>query len=233
MGRVGSIFDPARTQLDSVRWMVEGPEIDRQRQLVKSVSGLGSVRSVQRAAGFCKRRWNLQKLSTFAPKTAEISLDLLESLRISPNMVKISWKSAWISLNVAEFHQVWSRSRRNQLGSPRISPYLTKYGRDLAGSPRIWAWSCQSCWICILHQLGRVAQVLRRKPATWPRQRRSRARKPIPDRRERRFELKSSRFVGPANLGQVWIALPYIIISTFQPLLPSKTQNTWKKFLGC
>ena len=90
MGRAGSIFDPARTQLDSVRWMVEGPETDRQRQLVKSVSGLGSVRSVQRAAGFCKRRWNLQKLSTFAPKTAEISLDLLESLRISPNMVKIS-----------------------------------------------------------------------------------------------------------------------------------------------
>ena len=89
MGRVGSIFDPARTQLDSVRWMVEGPETDRQRQLVKSVSGLGSVRSVQRAAGFCKRRWNLQKLSTFAPKTAEISLDLLESLRISPNMVEI------------------------------------------------------------------------------------------------------------------------------------------------
>ena len=62
-----------------------------------------------------------QKLSTFSPKIAEISLDLLESRRISPNMVEISWKSAWISSNLA----------RNQFGSPRISSDFTKYGRDL------------------------------------------------------------------------------------------------------
>ena len=69
--------------------MAEGLKTDRRRQSVESISGLGSVRSVQRVTGFCKRRRNLQKLSTFAPKIAEISLDLLESRRISPNMVEI------------------------------------------------------------------------------------------------------------------------------------------------
>ena len=101
-----------------------------------------------------------QKLSTFSSKIAEISLDLLESHWISPNMVEISWKSAWISSNLA----------RNQFGSPRISSDFTKYGRDLTKisldlleSPRIWTWSCRSCWICILHRSGWVARVLEKK----------------------------------------------------------------------
>uniref|UniRef100_A0A7N2N2R8 Uncharacterized protein n=1 Tax=Quercus lobata TaxID=97700 RepID=A0A7N2N2R8_QUELO len=66
-------------------------------------------RSVLSVAGSCKRRrnllkcrQNLQKPSRSAPKIAEISLDLLESRRISPNMVQIS------------------------LGSPQMSPDLTK-----------------------------------------------------------------------------------------------------------
>ena len=40
--------------------------------------------------------WNLQKPSRSTPKIAEISLDLLESCRISPNL-------AWISPNIAGF----------------------------------------------------------------------------------------------------------------------------------
>ena len=114
--------------------MAEGLETDRQHQLVESISSLGSVRSVQRVVGFYKRHWNLQKLSTFAPKIAEISLDLLESHQISPNMVELSRKSAWISLNLARFHQVWSRSRRNKLGSPQISPNMVKVLPDLLES---------------------------------------------------------------------------------------------------
>ena len=80
----------------------------------------GSVRSVERVAGSCKRRRNLQKIcrnlqkpSRSAPKIAEISLDLLESRRISPNMVEIS------------------------LGSPRMSPDLTKSRLNVAGSHQI------------------------------------------------------------------------------------------------
>ena len=68
-------------------------------------------------------------LTKYGRDLAEISLDLLESCQ----------KSAWISMNLVGFHQVWSRSRRNQLGSPRISSNLTKYGRDLAESPQISA----------------------------------------------------------------------------------------------
>ena len=40
--------------------------------------------------------WNLQKPSRSTPKIAEISLDLLKSCRISPNL-------AWISPNIAKF----------------------------------------------------------------------------------------------------------------------------------
>ena len=42
----GSVFDQAWTQPVSVGWMAEGPETDRQHQLVESDLGLGSVRSV-------------------------------------------------------------------------------------------------------------------------------------------------------------------------------------------
>ena len=118
-GRVGSVLDPTRTRPAGVGWKAEGPETDRRRHSVGSVLGSGgvrSVRSVLRVAGSCKRRRNLlefrrnllecrrnlQKPSRSAPKIAEISLDLLESRRISPNMVQIS------------------------LGSPQMSPDLTK-----------------------------------------------------------------------------------------------------------
>ena len=104
--------------------MAEGPETNRQRQSVESVSGLGNVLSVQRVAGFCKRCWNIQKHSTFASKIAEISLDLLESCRISPNMVKILRKSAWISSNLTGSHQIWLRSRRISLNLSLILPEL-------------------------------------------------------------------------------------------------------------
>jgi len=121
-------YNPARNWPADVGWKAEGPETDRWRQSVESVSGSGSVQSVQRVAGFCKRhrnlqksRQNVQKLSTFAPKIVKISLDLLESRQISPNIVEISPKSAWISLNLT----------KNQLGSPWISLDFTKYGRDL------------------------------------------------------------------------------------------------------
>ena len=106
----------------------------RGQKLIASINQLsrfrvGSVQSVQRVAGFYKHhrnlqksRQNVQKLSTFAPKIVEISLDLLESRRISPNMVEISLKSTWISSNLT----------KNQLGSPWISLDFTKYGQDLA-----------------------------------------------------------------------------------------------------
>ena len=55
------------------------------------------------------------KTSRSAPKIVKISLDLLKSHRISPNMVEIS------------------------LGSPRMSPDLTKSLLDLPNY----------CWICI------------------------------------------------------------------------------------
>ena len=164
-------------------------------------------------------------------------MDLLESRRISPNMVEISQKSAWISLNLA----------RNQLGSPRMSSNFTKYGRDLAEisldlleSHRISPNMVEilpdllkskldlAGVVGFVYYIGRVGwlKFWRRKPATQPASVESWARKPVTDRRDHWFELKSGRFVGPANLGQVWTTLPYIIISTFQPLLPSKTQNT-------
>ena len=69
---------------------------------------IGSVRSVEKVAGYCKRRRNLQKicrnlqkLTRFASKIAEISLDLLESRRISPNMVEISQDLLEFELDLA------------------------------------------------------------------------------------------------------------------------------------
>ena len=113
---------------------------------------LSSVRSMERFAGSCKLRWNLQKLrrnlqnlTPFAPKIAEISLDLFKSRWISLNMVEISPKSTWIFSNLTGSHQIWLRSHWNQLESPRISQNLTKYGCYLVGSSQIWAWSCRSC----------------------------------------------------------------------------------------
>ena len=151
--------------------MAEGLETNRQHQLVESISGLGSVRSVQRVVGFYKRHRNLQKLNTFAPKIAEISLDLLESRQISPNMVELSRKSAWISLNLSRFHQVWSRSHRNKLGSPRISPNLLESELDLAGV------------VGFVYYISRVEWLgfWRRKPTTRPAGIQSWARKPIID----------------------------------------------------
>ena len=52
-GRVG--FRPSLDPPVGVGWMAEGPETNRQHQLVMSISGLGSVRSVQRVVGFYKR----------------------------------------------------------------------------------------------------------------------------------------------------------------------------------
>ena len=99
------------------------------------------VRSVERVAGSCKRRRNLQKIcrnlqkpSRFAPKIAEISLDLLESRQISPNMVEISLVSPRMSpdltksrLNVAGSHQI-------SVGSPRILPDLYITSVESGGS---------------------------------------------------------------------------------------------------
>ena len=185
-GRVG--FRPSLDLPVGVGWMAEGPKTNRQHQLVMSISGLGSVRSVQRVVGFYKRHRNLQKLNTFASKIAEISLDLLESRQISPNMVKLSPKSAWISLNLARFHQVWSRSRRNKLGSPRISPNMVKVLPDLLESELDLAGV-----VGFVYYTSRVEcrGFWRRKPATRPVGVKSWARKPVIDRRERQFGLKS------------------------------------------
>ena len=134
----------------------------------------GSVRSVERVAGSCKCCWNLQKIrqnlqkpSRSAPKIAEISLDLLESRRISPNMVEIS------------------------LGSPRMSPDLTKFRLDLLKCRRI---SPNLVWISLhiarlVYNVGRVGWLgfWRRKPATRPAGIGSWAQKPVTDRWSGRF----------------------------------------------
>ena len=80
----------------------------------------GSVRSVERVARSCKRHRNLQKIrrnlqkpSRSAPKIAEISLDLLKSRRISPNLV-------WISLHIARF--VYNVGQVGWLGFWRRKP---------------------------------------------------------------------------------------------------------------
>ena len=103
-GRVGSVLDPTRTRPAGVGWKAEGSETDRRCHSV------GSVRSVLRVAGSCKRRrnlqkirQNLQKLSRSAPKIAKISLDLLESRRISPNLAWMSPDLTKSRLNVAGY----------------------------------------------------------------------------------------------------------------------------------
>uniref|UniRef100_A0A7N2LM17 Glycosyl transferase 48 domain-containing protein n=1 Tax=Quercus lobata TaxID=97700 RepID=A0A7N2LM17_QUELO len=144
MGRVGSVWTHLGPNL---------PALGGRRRDPKSIAGVNRLSwfrvrvmlgLVERVARSCKRCrnlkklcrnlqklcQNLQKLTPFAPEITEISLDLLESRRISPNMVEISSKSAWISSNLVGYHQIWLRSRRNQLGSPRISLDLTKYGRN-------------------------------------------------------------------------------------------------------
>ena len=117
----GSVLDPAQTRPVGVGWKAERPETNRRRHSVKSILGSG----VERVARSCKRRWNLQKIrrnlqkpSRFAPKIAKISLDLLESHRISPNMVEISLGSPRMSSDL-------TKSRLDLLKCRRISPNLT------------------------------------------------------------------------------------------------------------
>ena len=146
--RVGSVLDPTRTRSAGVGWKAEGPETDHRRHSVGSVLGSGgvrSVRSVLRVAGSCKHRRNLQKnrrnlqkSSKSAPKIAEISLDLLESRRISPNMVEISLGSPRMSPDL-------TKSRLDLLKCRRISPNLTWMSPDLTKSRLDVAGYCLIC----------------------------------------------------------------------------------------
>ena len=132
------------------------------------------VRSVLRVAGSCKRRrnlqkirWNLQKPSRFAPKIAKINLDLLESRRISPNMVKISLGSPRMSSDL-------TKSRLDLLKCRRISPNLAQMSPDIAR---------------FVYNVDRVGwlEFWRRKPATRPAGVGSWGQKPVIDSRSGRF----------------------------------------------
>ena len=123
-GSGGSVLDPTRTR-PAVRRVGGGGTRNRPPASLGRVgfgfgwcSGrFGRLRESPDPANvagiFKKSRRNLQKPSRSAPKIAEISLDLLESRRISPNMVEIL------------------------LGSPRMSPDLTKFRLDLLKCRRI------------------------------------------------------------------------------------------------
>ena len=113
----------------------------------------GSVRSVEKVAKSCKRRQNLKKIrrnlqnpSRSTPKITEFSLDLLESRRISPNMVEISLRSPRMSPDL-------TKSRLDLLECRRISPNLTWIFSNIAG---------------FVYNVGRVGwlRFWRRKPAT-------------------------------------------------------------------
>ena len=135
--------------------------------------------------------WISSNLTKYGRDLVEISLDLLKSRQ----------KSVWISSNLVGFHQVWSRSHRNKLGSPRISPNLLESELDLAGVVRF------------VYYIGRVGWLgfWRRKPTTRPAGIGSWAQKPVTDQRERRFGLKPSRFVRPTGLDSP----SYHVIITF------------------
>ena len=100
--------------------MTEGPETDRLRHSIESVLGSSGVRVggescqiLQTSLESLKNLPESAKPSRTAPKIAEISLELLESRRISPNMVEIL------------------------LRPPRMSPDLTKSRLDLLKCRRI------------------------------------------------------------------------------------------------
>ena len=120
IGRFGSILDPARTWPANDEWREEGPEIDHQRQSVESVLSSSGAR-VGSVGG--ERCWRLQM-----------------SLESAKKWLK-SAKTHQISIKIAK---IYTKIAENLLGFGRIWLNLTKYGQDLARSPWIWAWSCQS-----------------------------------------------------------------------------------------
>ena len=83
-------------------------------------------------------------------------------------------KSTWISLNLVESHQIWSRSRLDLLKCCRISPNLAWISPNIAR---------------FVYNVGRVGWLgyWRRKPTTQPAGIGSWAWKPVTDHRSGRF----------------------------------------------
>ena len=73
---------------------------------------------------------NLANVARIFKKFAGIFKDPVDLHQKSPN-------SAWISSNVAESHQIWSRSRLDLLECRRISPNLAWISSNVAGSHQI------------------------------------------------------------------------------------------------
>ena len=84
-------------------------------------------------------------------------------------------KSTWISSNLAESHQIWSRSRLDLLKCGRISPNLAWISPNIAG---------------FVYNVGRVGWLgyWRRKPATRPTGVGSWVQKSVTNRRSGRFK---------------------------------------------
>ena len=93
-----------------------------------------------------------------AEKSARIYKAIIGICKNQPNLHQNRWN----------LHQnCW-----NLLGFGRIWLNLTKYGRDLARSPWIWAWSCWNWSDLYITSIGSVAWVLGKKTRHLTRRRR-------------------------------------------------------------
>ena len=126
-GSGGSVLDPTQT-----------------RPAVRQVGGGGtrnrppaSLGRVGFGFGWCSGRFGWLRES---PDPANVAGIFKKFAGICKNPVDLhqkSPKSAWISSNLAESHQIWSRSRLDLLECRRISPNFAWISSNVAGSHQI------------------------------------------------------------------------------------------------
>ena len=126
-GWAESVFDPTWTRPAGVEWTEEWPEIDRRRQLVRSVLGSNGdqvcsggdqvIAELQNHCRSCKIIVEMCKSSPKNVKTHQICIKIAE---ICTKIAEICWE--WPDL--AKSHQIWLRTHWISSNLSMISPDL-------------------------------------------------------------------------------------------------------------